>query len=306
MGRESGMSDEVEVVEACALCGPVDTVVDERFGRYLGLIPPYAVRRCTRCGLRWLSPRPTAAAYERLYEYESYFSGPGAVEQYRELANARLPHFRARIERIERHFPSEGGGLAILDIGAATGEFVAEARARGHDAEGIELSEGARGVAERVHGVELSGERLEALDRRPRFDVIHMNHVLEHLANPADALAICAQLLRPGGLMVLEVPRELDNDLERLKRVLGMGRRRAFDVYSLHHTYYFTPSTMAALISESGFEVRSLATANIHRTPLWPPSLKNLLLGVYLWLSDRIHRGGNIIEVYARRAPPRS
>jgi len=293
------INPDTETVEHCILCAGAIAAVDERFGMLLGLRPPYGVMRCTDCGLRWLSPRPTQEAYEQIYAYENYFDGPSAEENYATLARQRRPYFIRRIERIEAMLGRKEH-LTILDIGAATGEFVHEALKRGHRAAGIELSEGARAQAKTRYGIELSGVRVEDLSATAQYDVVHMNHVLEHMANPATIISLCARLLRSGGMLVIEVPQQIDNDLDRLRRMVLPWRRPAFNAYSVHHTYFFSPATLARLLEINGFITRTIATAVPSRAPLWPIAAKNWLLRPYLAVGDWLHQGGNVIEVYAQ------
>lgn len=290
---------DTEIVSTCPICGHSDNERDRDFEALLGLVDPFGVRRCT-CELRWLSPRPTARGYERLYEYERYFDGPDSVECYPEIARQRRSYFRHRIKCIERTLTPESASLRILDVGAATGEFVHEAMSRGHQATGLELSAGARAKAKEIYGIDLLGEDLTDFVATHSYDAIHMNHVFEHLPDPAGALGACHGLLREGGILVLEVPQQLHNDLDRLKRIVGLRHRSEFTVYSLHHTYFYDPKSLSRLLEASSFRILSLRTANPARTPLWPPSIKNLFLRCYLWSADKIHKGGNIIEVYCR------
>jgi 2-polyprenyl-3-methyl-5-hydroxy-6-metoxy-1,4-benzoquinol methylase len=288
----------IETVDHCILCRDGKIRSDPTFSRLLGLVQPYDVKRCVKCGLRWVSPRPTARGYADLYSYEQYFDGPDAVECYPDLACRRRGYFVSRIKYIESRY-SYQKSLSILDVGAATGEFVNEALKRGHRADGFEMSAGAREEAYRKYSIELAAGGLEEVRNAKAYDVIHMNHVFEHLPDPDGSLRICQRLLRSGGLLVIEVPNQFYNDLDRLKKLFGMKRRREFDAYSLHHTYFFTPSTIARLVTKHGFAVKRLRTANPENTPLLPFNLKNLILRYYLWLSDRIHKGGNIIEIIA-------
>ncbi|MDR3444770.1 MULTISPECIES: class I SAM-dependent methyltransferase [unclassified Dyella] len=292
----------VETVRDCLLCEGEHGVPDRRWYEYLDLMPPFDVVRCPVCSLRWLSPRPNAEGYATLYTDAMYFGGAGASPaDYESATKARLDYMRARISRIERMSNKEGP-LSILDYGAATGDFVRAGRDAGNDCIGIELSADARAVAEQKNGVTLLS--IDAVEEMfgPRFDAIHMNHVLEHMPDPLAHARWCAQVLKPGGLFVLEVPQQFDNDLDRLRRGLRVGGKQSrFDAYSLHHTYFFTPSTMEALLVKAGFKVQSLATFNKAKTPLWPLSPKNYVLRPLLGMADRLHAGGNIIEVFARR-----
>lgn len=292
----------VEVVETCVLCDGTRGVPDSRWRGYLELPPPFDVLRCPDCSLRWLSPRPNANGYTALYSDAMYFGGAGASPaDYAASAKARIDYMRSRIERIER-MAGSGQPLSMLDFGAATGEFVRAAVDAGHASVGVELSDDARATAEERNGVRLLAADHASELGDARFDVVHMNHVLEHMPNPVAHLRWCARILKPGGLLVSEVPNQFDNDLDRLRRLLHAGGKQPrFDAYSLHHTYFFTPATMDRLLSKAGFEVVRLATFNGCKTPLWPVDPKNYLLGGLLGMADWLHSGGNIIEVYARK-----
>jgi 2-polyprenyl-3-methyl-5-hydroxy-6-metoxy-1,4-benzoquinol methylase len=290
---------KIEVVDRCILCGATSPREDSRFYRLLGLKVPYGVVKCRECALRWLSPRPTADRYRELYRYENYFDGERAVERYASLACARRPYFAQRIQCVERLFTGPGK-LKLLDVGAATGEFVVEATRRGHDANGIELSEGAREAAYSFYGIHLHGGELS--DYAPcTFDVIHMNHVLEHMPDPSRTLRECYHLLRQGGVLIIEVPQQFDNVLECIQYAFGL-KRPAFNLYSLHHTYFFRAHHVRVLLDQAGFRTLRLATANLAYTPLWPFSLKNASLAALLYLSDVLSSSGNIIEAYACKA----
>lgn len=290
------MGNEVEIIDRCIICAASVAQNDQRFADNLGLTADYGVKRCAGCGLRWLSPRPTERVYRLLYRDE-YLDTDSSVEQYDKLADERRPYFRNRIRTIEQM--ADACHLDILEIGAATGEFVYEAKRRGHCALGLELSEYARSEARKKYDVELVDQPLESL-AGGGFDVIHMNHVFEHILSPAECLDNCGRLLKSNGLLVLEVPQQFDNDLDRLKKILRMNRTPSFNAYSLHHAYFYTPESLQKLLEKHGYRILRMRTANSDRTPLWPINYKNLVLRPYLWLSDQLHRGGNIIEVYAR------
>lgn len=290
----------VEEVPHCILCGSSGRP-DERWGEYLRLVPPFGVLRCDSCELRWLSPRPNAEGYGRLYSDALYFGGKGASPAgYTKLAKGRIDYFRARIRAAAEIAPA-GAPLAILDYGAATGEFVRAARDEGHECTGVELSADARATAKAVNGVSLLPVDGVRQVGEMRFDVIHMNHVLEHMPDPLSHLRWCHRILRTHGLLVLEVPQQFDNDLDRLRRLLRVGgRQKRFDAYSLHHTYFFSPDAMRLLLLRSGFEAIKMATFDPNSAPLWPLSMKNLVLRTLLGLADRLHSGGNIIEVFSQ------
>ena len=148
------IGQDTETVNNCILCHDSDIAPDDRFRYHLGLVEPYGVMRCTRCNLRWLSPRPTQQAYQTLYSYNNYFEGDNVVESYSQLARQRLHYFEHRIKKIENRMPHKRK-LSVLDVGSATGEFVHLCEMKGHLAVGQEFSADARRVAKSRYNLEL-------------------------------------------------------------------------------------------------------------------------------------------------------
>lgn len=99
------------------------------------------------------------------------------------------------------------------------------------------------------------------------WDVIIMSHVLEHLMYPASIVRECERALRPGGLLVIEVPNDPEFILRR----------------QLHepHVSFFERDSLCALITSASDKLEILASGTagprIHR-PLLPklPGLAKL------------------------------
>ncbi|HET8647778.1 MAG TPA: class I SAM-dependent methyltransferase, partial [Vicinamibacteria bacterium] len=78
------------------------------------------------------------------------------------------------------------------------------------------------------------------------LDLLSMWDVLEHTTDPAAVLDRAHELLAPGGTLALSVP-----DYGSLA-ARAMGRRWVFLLTV--HLYYFTRTTLAALLRRCGFE----------------------------------------------------
>jgi 2-polyprenyl-3-methyl-5-hydroxy-6-metoxy-1,4-benzoquinol methylase len=86
----------------------------------------------------------------------------------------------------------------LLDVGAGTGLLVAEARARGLKAEGVEPSRWCVETALAVNQVDLlCGTVQELRDRLGRYDLLTLIDVIEHTVDPAGLLREAAALLSP-------------------------------------------------------------------------------------------------------------
>lgn len=76
-----------------------------------------------------------------------------------------------------------------------------------------------------------------------KCDILVARRILEHAFNPREFIANCLERLKPGGLLVLEVP-----DCERM-----FHNNWHFFVWE-EHIIYFTPATLRGFISQCGLE----------------------------------------------------
>jgi len=90
-----------------------------------------------------------------------------------------------------------------------------------------------------------------------RFDVVHMNEVLEHVPDPREVLAVVDALLDPGGLVALMVPNDYSPFQRALRDVCGFD---PWWVAPPHHVNYFDVESIQRLLAER-FEVVSVETS---------------------------------------------
>ena len=118
---------------------------------------------------------------------------------------APFPLLRRQARRHVNDLPFVPGGR-LLDVGCGNGRLLVEMRWAGWDVEGVEVDPDAARSA-RAHGLSVRQGAFEQLDLpEGSYDAITMDHVLEHLADPAEALAKCHALLRPGGALRIATP----------------------------------------------------------------------------------------------------
>jgi SAM-dependent methyltransferase len=94
----------------------------------------------------------------------------------------------------------------LLDVGCGHGLLLDEARRRGYEVEGVELSAGAAAYARDVLGLTVHEHPLAEHDPDDRYAAIVMADVLEHLDDPVAAIRRCRDLLRPGGVLCVVTP----------------------------------------------------------------------------------------------------
>jgi 2-polyprenyl-3-methyl-5-hydroxy-6-metoxy-1,4-benzoquinol methylase len=207
--------------------------------------------RCAQCGLETQHPIPQPEALGQLYERE-YAEGFG-VEYLRE---ADLNALRARL-RYRQLAPLCKPGR-WLDIGCASGEFVAAAREGGQDASGIDLASNAVAIGLK-RGLPLRAARLEELEKSERFDTITAFDVIEHVSDPADLLANIRARLAPGGTVALTTP-----NLRSWTRLL-LGKKWLFYLPDIH-LFYFDPHSISLLLQRAGLKRVSIGPCFKHVT----------------------------------------
>jgi SAM-dependent methyltransferase len=164
---------------SCAWCG-----APLRPGRHEG----FGTELCSACGARTTWPVPTDADLELAYgpwyrPREGRFSG---------LGDRALRSLRSRLaKRIDRVAPPG----PVLDVGAGDGALLDALTSVGRDAIGLERRSARPDVRE-----------AELAEVDERFAAIVFWHSLEHLREAGAALERAAQLLAPGGVVVIAMP----------------------------------------------------------------------------------------------------
>ena len=200
----------MEVV-SCSFCDAEETsVLFEGRDYWFELPGLFPVRRCLRCGLIYLSPRPDSDEIAGYYPtaYQPY---QGAIEDEPSRLRrwSRCYALSKKVRAVEKQALSgkrRGRGRA-LDVGCATGDFLAALRERGWQVTGVEKNERAAAYARARLGLEVVTGELETAGFPDRaFDLVTLWHVLEHVHDPVSTLSELARVTRPGGLLVLAVP----------------------------------------------------------------------------------------------------
>jgi 2-polyprenyl-3-methyl-5-hydroxy-6-metoxy-1,4-benzoquinol methylase len=150
---------------------------------------------------------------------------------------------------------------SLLDVGAGEG-FVMDHFARaGYDVHGMDFSShGCNNhhphLLDRLACGDIEELIQQAVNANDAYDLLILDNVLEHLLEPGQLLTGVAQLLRPNGLLIIEVP----NDFSMVQNhLLAEGRiPRPYWVASPDHISYFNADGLNALLDQHGFAVQTM------------------------------------------------
>jgi SAM-dependent methyltransferase len=160
-------------------------------------------------------------------------------------------------------------GASILDIGCSTGDLLQAIGELGRfRLYGVENSEQVATIA-RGNGITVLTGSFEDVELSGMsFDLISMQHVLEHVTDPKFFLARSFQLLNRNGLLTGELPNYDSWDARLFGRYWGGG-------YAPRHIWHFSPATLRRALENAGFVMVRVQPA-LH-TEHWACSIQNFL-----------------------------
>jgi 2-polyprenyl-3-methyl-5-hydroxy-6-metoxy-1,4-benzoquinol methylase len=213
--------------------------------------------KCDQCELISIWPRPTSEEIQEMYS-DDYFVGEDKSTHHMETSYIELlekGNYSSGVEEIKKYCKSG----EILDIGCATGNFIAVLSKHGFKVTGIELSEFASEYGRKKWGINIINkpynfELLENHIKTNQFDVILMGDVLEHFVNPTEAMKLTYQILKPGGVALIQLPGTLNLLSSKIAfmiyRVIGSQKTMTIPPY---HLTEFNTKTAKRMLKECGF-----------------------------------------------------
>jgi SAM-dependent methyltransferase len=229
-------ADELRQCPACqsnrlSLLAPMPLNARPRGQRY-GFITG-----CRSCGLLFANPLPTAERLRAFYAPGGEWETARHEEAPRTKASAAayvLELFaptRAWLDP-ERPVP----GAAVFEFGCGDGELLDALQTFGWSTSGLDPADKRAFTRHR---------ELREIPTEPLFDVIIVHHVLEHVATPLTILRALHRALKPGGLVLVSVPR-----LDTLYR----HRDLRYCINPRTHIVAYSRDCLATLFALSGFE----------------------------------------------------
>lgn len=243
----------------CPTCGPAPKKHlgmrgggSQRYGA--GIESP--VFQCSNCRLLFPDPFPIPLNPAELYgDPAKYFAQKNEAH--------KVEVYRARVREICRR--AQTPSPRLLDVGSGRGEFLRAAQLEGlSDALGLEFSQAMIDAARQKYGIKMLPQPLEefAASNPAPFDAIVLNAVLEHVYDPDSLIAASAELLRPHGVLFIDVPNE-----PHLLTAVGnawnfaRGSKAIYNLaptWSPYHVYGFNPKAIRTLLAKHGFAVTSM------------------------------------------------
>ncbi|MBN1524551.1 MAG: class I SAM-dependent methyltransferase [Spirochaetales bacterium] len=224
----------------------------------------YHYHRCTRCGLIILDPRPSVKQLLQHYPQETYYAystiDTDSIETkirqilYRVFFDVSYKNILIKLLLKPFKFLSRSTLIAkksrLLDVGCGAGQFVYEMKKLGADAQGVEPYCDAN--TKKKPGITIfHGELIKAKFRPGYFDVITMNHVLEHIQKPKQTLQEIFRILKPNGRFIVAVP-------NAASLAYGLFGKNWYQIDTPRHIFLYTTKILRSMLVSSGFTIKKI------------------------------------------------
>lgn len=224
---------------------------------------PAKIMQCMNCSSLYQTPWP------QLSETNSFY--PDDYQNYQRADVPLLSDLLSLfVRRAAKSFALRVGlQKRILDFGCGDGSFLRALAALGAEQLVGYEPHHRQYVTKDDVGVPIH-ESLEELIKAGPFDVVRMNHVIEHLSDLDGTMKLLSQILRPDGLVFVQTPNPASGTCKIFGRYWG-------PLHYPYHTILFTPKGMKDAAKRWDLIVDSVAGAMMPTG--WSMSIENLIKG---------------------------
>ena len=198
------------------------------------------VKYCKLCELYYLGNLPTQKFLDKYYSNE-YFDD---VCSSKILSRLKTQFTKIRSYSQYKYIIKKAKKGSILELGSADGTFLSIFKKNGWEVRGLEYNDFMIKKANDNYGINL--EKKTIFEINGEYDVVAFPHVIEHLLEPEKILKHCKKLLKPDGVVFIEVPYSPSP-----KEVNGVELR---DYLTTAHLYDFRPKSLSKLTEKSGLK----------------------------------------------------
>ena len=151
----------------------------------------------------------------------------------------------------------------FLDVGCGEGWALAEFDSRGWAVTGLDFSvSGVTNMNARMEDKVFQGDIYGSLrllrEKGLKFDVIWLDHVLEHVRNPVKLLTMLIDMVAEGGILMVNVPNDGNGYHEKL--VADGAVLRRWWISPPDHLSYFTRESLEGLLGATGWHVEAMSS----------------------------------------------
>lgn len=224
----------------------------------------YPIYACNKCHFCFVHPLPAKDDIQKHYNKTRISKD---IKNYVQKAINEIEHssncpkrdwYKMVLEYVSNYCNRET--LDILDIGSAYGYFIHYANSLGHNAIGTEVTQEYADASKGIINGQIIYIENNQYDRYfdvNMFDLIYMEHVLEHIIDPVSVLKCIKKILKINGLLFISVP----NHNSLLSQILNY--RWAW-FCPPEHLYYYNAKALTQLLESNEMEILQVWTGDYY------------------------------------------
>lgn len=309
----------MEYLKKCKICGNGKIrFLFEQEDKNLGLNVKTKLFECEKCKVIFPNPFPNKKETTNYYPSKNYYSLARIDETsnktklkiaiYASYAKPSLS-IKSPIILLMRSFfrslPVNSKGK-LLDIGCGSGQFLYEAKKIGFDCYGLEPGEFDKQSAENNKLKIINSALLKKNFSKETFDIVTINHVLEHIDEPLKFLSEVSFVTKKEGTILIGVPNT--SSLARL-----LFGKNWYQLDTPRHLLNYNPVNLETVVKKAGLKVINIRYNS--RPSQFSVSLRyllgyrkngfiekiiNLLAIIPTYLVNILHLGDQI-EIYCKK-----
>lgn len=249
----------------CAICN------SEVYSSYVEFTEETGIVKCGYCGTLRTMPYPQLSYSENEKYCEDYLKNE---KRFRGIARG--------IVKIIARRKTKG---RILDIGCSVGFVLEEAKLCGFQSEGLELNEKAVEIAV---SKKLDVKKSDVKDMHyaeNTFDVVVLNHVLEHILNLNEFIGLVKSILKEDGIILIGVP--------TYKALIPKLYKKSWGGWVAgEHIWHFDEESLGRVLLRHNFKIKEILRSSLYY-PFSKSFRKNIMaiiarIGVGIKMGDQL------------------
>lgn len=251
-------------LKKCPICGNNNfNFLYQQLDKNLGISGSFSLFKCKKCLAVFLNPQPDCKESEKFYPKKDYYS----LDKIKTKKDSIKTKIKLKLYRI--YFMGEKNifkkiifspinflirgvvikkGVKLLDIGCGSGQFLYEMKSLGLDVYGVEPGKFDEYGNTKYDLHIKKGDIDHVKYKKEYFDLITLNHVLEHIIDPNKTLFEIKGILKRNGIFILGVP----NTASLAFKIFGKNWL-ALDVP--RHLINYSAKNLKFLLEKNGFKI---------------------------------------------------
>ena len=254
-------------INNCKLCGNDSfKFLFKISDKSLGIPGDFKLNKCRNCGVLFLNPQPSEKELEKYYPKKKYYSLK-TIKTKKDSQKTRLKIFlydlyfgsnkNLLLKNLFSPIKYTVRGTKIiknkkfLDIGSGSGQFVYDMKQLGMVVYGVEPGNFDKKSTRDNKLNILKSDLIDARYPSNFFDIITINHVLEHVENPKKIIKEINRILKKKGSLILGVP----NFRSLAYKIF---KKNWYQLDAPRHLFNFSDKILKKILKQEGFKINKI------------------------------------------------